>query len=379
MVVVAATVTSISMFVPPADAIEVPNTLSSVAVGSSTAEGLDAEAMGDHVPPAEELDAAFSCLNPTAKPDAVQTILLVPGLAADPIQSFSWNLLPQLDAAGYDMCWITPPESGRADLTQTALYVAHAINRAQERLDSRIAVLGHSAGPPAAMWALRYNPDAAAQVEDFISIAGANHGTTLVEPVCAAIGACPVIAWQMHPQSQFIRTINASRLPESIDVTSIYSLTDPGIQPAAYTSSIEGASNIALQDVCPTHLAGHISVLLTNATYRLVMDALSHDGPADPARIGRENCADYIAPGVELDKTLTAAPALLEAIAVLGEPRYTSEPPLPSYAQNDIEPAEAAEIAEGSAGRITMSGETITDAVIGSAVDGAVGSATSSR
>ena len=149
------------------------------------------------------------------------------------------------------------------------------------------------------MWALRYDTEAASLVDDFISVAGANRGTDLVEPACKAVGNCPVIAWQMHPNSDFVQALHAKPLPDSIDVTSVYSLTDEGIQPATQVSSIASAANIAVQDVCPTHLVGHIGILGSNAAYQLILDALEHEGPADRTRAAQATeCSQYFAPGI---------------------------------------------------------------------------------
>lgn len=237
---------------------------SSGLVAPLTQYGLDARVMGDNVPPQAELDAAFGCTQPTADPAAKKTVVLVPGVGLSVEATYAWGYIPQLSAQGYDVCWVQPPHSGRGDLTQTALYVANGIKLAHQRLDKKVAAIGHSAGSPAIMWALRYDTEAASLVDDFISVAGANRGTDLVEPACKAVGNCPVIAWQMHPNSDFVQALHAKPLPDSIDVTSVYRLTDEGIQPATQVSSIASAANIAVQDVCPTHLVGHVGILGSN-------------------------------------------------------------------------------------------------------------------
>ncbi|AWB85155.1 lipase [Corynebacterium liangguodongii] len=329
--------------------------------------------MGDYVPPQEELDAAFRCVHDTPDPSAVKTVVLVPGVGADEQHSFAWNYIPQLGAEGFDICWVSPPRNGRGDMTQAGLYVAHGVKLAQARLGKNVSVIGHSAGPPVSMWGLRYDEEAASLVDDFIAVAGAVRGTTLVEPACQAVGACPVVAWQMHPQSNFVQALNARPLPDSISVTSIYSRTDGGIQPADEVSAIRGAENIAVQDICANQAPGHLGILANNTAYRLVLDALNNPGPANPERAGID-CSTHLAPGLvaaELPQLLGAVPEYLSA---LGEPRFESEPEVPGYARADVtNPTEPGEIASGSSVRAQDASSTLVGAMLGSSV-GATGS-----
>ena len=351
----------------PATAQEVPNG-SSAPLGSLSTNPLDARATGNSVPPKQEMDRAFGCHSPQADQNAKKTVLLVHGVGGNAQMYFSWNYIPQLTAERFDVCWVDLPHSGRGDLTEAAQYVMNAVKLAHGRLDKNISIVGHSAGPPASMWALRYDEEAAKMVDDFVAVAGAIHGTTLVEPVCKGIGNCPVLAWQMHPKSNFVQALNAKPLPEGIDVTSVYSKSDYGIQPAEQVSSIAGGQNIAVQDVCPAHLPGHLGILQNNTAYRLILDALNNDGPADPARLGNFDCKPFFAPGLDVTQAHKLIPVLGEYPAAFGEPRYTSEPPLPTYAQDDVtDPVDPDQIAAGSSERIGDSLETFGDAVLGSA------------
>jgi hypothetical protein len=71
------------------------------------------------------------------------------------------------------------------------------------------------------------------------------------------------------------------------------------------------------------------------------MDALRHDGPADPARIDRSVCHQLYQPGVDPANAamylqiLAAAPGLLSVstpvINLIGAPEVLREPPLRCY------------------------------------------------
>ena len=73
---------------------------------------------------------------------------------------------------------------------------------------------------------------------------------------------------------------------------------------ASDTSSLHGGggriTNVDLQDVCPAHVADHLKTGSYDAVgYALAIDALTHDGPADPVRIDRAVCTQEFPPGVD--------------------------------------------------------------------------------
>ena len=280
---------------------------------------------------------AFYCDSDTVPSDAKKTVLLVHGVGTNGEGTYSWNYQKSLRDAGYDVCLIDLPSSGRAGLTESAKYVSSGIKLAHERLGKPVSVIGHSGGPTATLWALRYDADAAAKVDDFISLAGALHGTTFVGTVCQVLGSCPAIGWQMHIGSDFMTALHAKPLPENVSVTSVYSRTDYGIQPAHRVSHMDGASNIAVQDVCTTKLPGHLGLLSDPAAHAVVMDALGNEGSADPARLTNVDCSRLVAPGVNPAQSLTLAGSLLEYVKLLFEPRVNAEPALPAYAVADLE------------------------------------------
>jgi triacylglycerol lipase len=81
-----------------------------------------------------------------------------------------------------------------------------------------------------------------------------------------------------------------------IDYTSIYSNTDELIRPVG-TQDVEGGANILLQDLCPGRPVDHGGIAGDDVTYRLVIDALTHAGRANPHR-ARLKCARDSFPGV---------------------------------------------------------------------------------
>ncbi|HVS41284.1 MAG TPA: lipase, partial [Candidatus Dormibacteraeota bacterium] len=67
--------------------------------------------------------------------------------------------------------------------------------------------------------------------------------------------------------------------------------------------------------------------------YAIAMDALTHDGPADPARVSRDVCAQTFMPGVDPTRFPGEYADALGTIAseLTNYPRVPAEPPLRSY------------------------------------------------
>jgi hypothetical protein len=65
-------------------------------------------------------------------------------------------------------------------------------------------------------------------------------------------------------------------------------------------TTIRGATNIALQDICPANTTEHVALGTHDPiTFAIMIDALTHPGPADPARIDRAVCAQALPPHVD--------------------------------------------------------------------------------
>jgi hypothetical protein len=190
-------------------------------------------------------------------------------------------------------------------------------------------------------WALKFWPDTRADVDDYVSIDGSNHGTLDAYPVCAA-GCAPSI-WQQRTGSRFLSALNAGgETYAGISYTQIYTVTDevvfPNLPPAASTALHTGPGdirNIAVQRICPAHVAEHLSMGTVDAVgYALVLDAITHDGPADPARLGPSVCGRALMPGVNpLTLPINEARVGAEVATTLATyPHTSAEPPLADYA-----------------------------------------------
>ena len=291
--------------------------------------------------PQSALDAALTC-GPGVANASRPVALFIAGTTLTPQENFSWNYFRAFTAAGRPFCSVELPNHAMSDIQVSAEYVVDAIRAVRERSGQKVAIVGFSQGGMIGRWALKYWPDTRAKVGELVGIDPSNHGTLDAYPVCAAAGCAPAF-WQQQTLSKFTTALNTG--PETfagIDYTSMYTPTDevvvPNLPPAPSSALTTGAgrrANISTFDVCPGHVADHLSMGSFDAlAYALVIDALDHDGPASPARIDRSVCLALLQPGVD---PVTFPTRLATYVAGVGlqvatYPHVLAEPPLKPYA-----------------------------------------------
>jgi len=281
--------------------------------------------------PLDELQRAVSCDGGALA--GRRTVLLIHGTGATPEEAWSWNYQRALPVAGYGVCTVRLPERALADFTLSAAYAVHAAREAYRVSGRRIAVLGHSQGGLMTAWIAKFWPDVARHSTDVLSLAGPMHGTALANTLCAA-GACAPISWQMRMGSHVTNAASNAPVPTSTSFTSIGSLDDEVVFPQPVASHLAGARNVMVQDLCPGRVVDHGLLLSDAVTYRLVLDALAHDGPADPARIPPDVCNEQTMPGVDpLGAALFAPTVVSLGVGLLNAGEWTtSEAQVPAYA-----------------------------------------------
>ena len=264
-------------------------------------------------------------------------VLLLSGTTLDPPENFGWNYEPALTAAGIPWCTSTSPGRNMADVQVRGEYVVYAIRTMAGHADRDVALLGHSQGGMVGRWALRFWPDTRDLVSDVVGLAPSNDGTLAAVGVCAP--TCAPSFWQQRTGSAFLAALNSGRQTfPGVDYTAVYTLTDEVVtpQPAGSDLADDGGdvTNVALQDVCPAHPADHLSTGTSDAVaWALTLDALTHDGPADPGRIDPSVCLAPFMPGVN---PVTFPTDFAHAAAILADsaalyPHTPAEPPLARY------------------------------------------------
>ncbi|MCF7547542.1 alpha/beta fold hydrolase [Pseudonocardia sp. WMMC193] len=293
--------------------------------------------------PEADLDAALTCTANATDADR-NVALFVPGTTMTPQVNFGFTWFSALDALGRPYCSVTLPDNAMGDTQTAAEYVVHAIREIHRISGHKVDVLGHSQGGTEPRFALRFWPDLRPMVDDYIAFGATNHGSILINAaLCPPATGCAPALWQQTANSHYTQAINSYQETfPGISYTQIYTRTDEFVQPNlddTGTTSLHGGggdiTNVALQDVCLTEVASeHIAVgTYSPVAYALAMDALDHDGPADPARIDPAACTEVFMPGVN---PLTFATDYGAAMTLIGTqlalaPRVASEPELRPY------------------------------------------------
>ncbi|MGH9008309.1 MAG: esterase/lipase family protein [Acidimicrobiia bacterium] len=284
----------------------------------------------------EALAKTLSC--PATFKGDHEPVLLVHGTAGTP-EAWSWNYVKVLSSMGYDACAVALPDYARADMQVSSEYVVHAIRWMAQQSDKKVDVIGFSQGPLEPRWALKWWPDIREKVDDMVAMAGVSHGFTETEVICSQ--SCIAPFWQMKPGSKFLAALNAGdETPGDVSYTSVYSRTDQfvwlmgaGGDPWTESSQLEGASNIAIQDICPGRFGEHFQALYDAVYFAVISDALANRGPADPARVDRAVCLQGAMPGVDMGEAAVKSVGLHQDLYTrTGEHHVTSEPSLAAYA-----------------------------------------------
>jgi hypothetical protein len=274
--------------------------------------------------PLAQLKSSLYC-EPSVRDASKEPVLLNPATGVTPDENYSWNWEPALDKLGIPWCAYTAPFHTLGDIQTSGEYLVYAIRTMYAMAGRRIAIIGHSQGAMSMRWPLRFWPDTRKMVDDVIGFSGTNHGTTVLGSACD--GGCPPADWQQGYESNFIRALNsyAETFP-GISYTEVYTHTDEVVQPNNNNQDASAAlhtgggmiTNIATQDICPNDVYEHLTIgTIDPVAYALAVDALTHPGPADPARISKAVCSQLYMPGVNpLD--VNNYLQILEALPTLG-------------------------------------------------------------
>jgi pimeloyl-ACP methyl ester carboxylesterase len=294
--------------------------------------------------PAATIRSAMTCHgDPRSGP---RPVYLNPATSVTGAENYSWNWEKVFDEQGRYWCTMTMPHHTFGDIQTAAEYIVHAIRTMHRRTGRKIAILGHSQGGMSGRWALRFWPDTRAMVAEVIGMAPSNHGTKSLATCIPGVTTCVPAVWQQMYQSHFIRALNSrAETFAGIDYTNVYTKIDEVVTPPAGSGLTTGGghvANIAVQSVCPADPNEHVLMGTVSPTvYGIVMDALTHRGPAVASRVPRSLCSRLYMPGVDPAavndniKPLLALPSLLSTMLPLvtfsGAPMLKAEPGLRCY------------------------------------------------
>jgi hypothetical protein len=237
---------------------------------------------------------------------------------------------------------VTLPDHALGDVQVAGEYVVNGIRTMYARAGRRISIIGHSQGGMVPRWPLRFWPDTRTMVDDQIGFAPSNHGTTGAETICSS--SCAAADWQQSDKSQFIKALNSYKETfAGISYTEIYSHNDEIVTPNSDdtgSSSLHTGdgqiTNEAIQQLCPADPSEHLAIgTQDNVAYELAIDALTHPGPANPARVAMDPnlCSTMFMPGINpatYPADLASAGSDLAANPAAAK-QINAEPPLRCY------------------------------------------------
>ena len=312
-------------------------------------------------PSAAQLKASLVC-EPSVKNAKVEPVLLNPGTSTTATENFGWNWEPALQKLGIPYCAYNPPEQALGPIDVSGEYLVYAIRTEYALAGRQIAIIGHSQGGMSMRWALRFWPDTRKMVADVVGLEPSNHGTTVItNQDCATLG-CPAADWDQTYESSFIEALNSgAETFAGISYTNTYSVDDELVHPDSGPGNCSSClstgggqiSNVELQSICPLDTSEHVEGGTTDpVAYALGVDAITHPGPADPARISRSVCSEPFMPGVSSEQNAQLGVALLEpglgSLGILPGPVRNpisgaavlySPPAMPCYVYADCPPS----------------------------------------
>lgn len=291
--------------------------------------------------PQATLDAAVHCVGPPLAGTNLTPILLVTGTGAtgDEIYAITKSAF---DLYGHPLCYVNFPFQMTGDIQIAAQYLVNAIRYEYAQSGKKIAILGISQGALVPRWALTWWPSLRAKVSDVVGAAGTHHGSSIINTKytnakCAPHDGCPPAAWQQASGSKMLKALNSYKdeAPGPTSWTTLRSTTDELVQPAGGktpTSSLKGATNILIQDVCKGRKVSHIGTILDSVTFEAFFDAVKYSGPAKVSRFPKNVCSHPFGTGLDAGISwvvLSVAGSRLDSLQV---PVVAAEPAVAAYA-----------------------------------------------
>ena len=203
-------------------------------------------------------------------------VLLVPGYGGS---TAGLEVLAQALRAEGRVATVVPlPGDGTGDLRASADALEAAVEASgAESVD----VIGYSAGGLVArLWAR----DNASDVRRVVTLGSPHHGTRLASLGAAYNpGACPAACLQMVPGSDLLEELNREdETPDGPQWLSLWTTQDQVVTPPE-SARLDGAVNVALQELCPGLQLDHNGLPVSPVVISLVLQAVSADELRAPA------------------------------------------------------------------------------------------------
>lgn len=213
-----------------------------------------------------------------ARQDALGPVLLVPGYGG--ATGALEVLAAALRATGRDARVVPLPGDGTGDLRESAAALRAAADAALAAGAPSVDVIGYSAGGVTARLYVQEHPE---DVRRVVTLGSPHHGTKLAAlGVVLSPGSCPVACQQLAPGSDLLDGLNEDETPDGPQWLAVWTVQDETVTPPE-SARLDGAVNVALQDLCPGLQVTHGQLPTGPVVRSLVLQALSMADVARPA------------------------------------------------------------------------------------------------
>jgi triacylglycerol esterase/lipase EstA (alpha/beta hydrolase family) len=213
---------------------------------------------------------------PPVEQSAPGPVLLVPGYGGS---TGSLEVLATaLRAAGRAATVVALPGDGTGDLRASAAALDAAVRATGA---ASVDLIGYSAGGVSVRLWVADNPG---RVRRVVTLGSPHHGTK-VAAVAAVLapGACPPACRQLVPGSQLLERLNdGDETPDGPQWLALWTSQDETVTPPD-SARLDGAVNVALQDVCAGISVAHSALPTAPLVQGLVLQALSTRDIAPPS------------------------------------------------------------------------------------------------
>ena len=206
-------------------------------------------------------------------------VLLVPGYGG--ATGALEVLAGALRDAGREAVVVRLPGDGTGDLREAAQALEAAAATALAAGAPSVDVIGYSAG---GVTARLYVREHAADVRRVVTLGSPHHGTKLAAAGLAfAPQRCPIACQQLVPGSDLLDGLNdGDETPDGPQWLALWTTQDEVVTPPE-TARLDGAVNVALQDLCPGVQVTHGQLPTVAVVRSLVLQAISTVDVTAPA------------------------------------------------------------------------------------------------
>ncbi|GHF39707.1 lipase [Streptomyces mashuensis] len=232
------------------------------------------------IPPSGAND--WSCKPDSAHP---QPVVLVNGTFK--LMAENWaKLSPRLKEAGYCVFAFNYGHLETDPVPESAAQLRDFVEAVRGATGAaKVDIVGHSQGGMMPRYYVKFL-GGADKVDDLVGIVPSNHGTKNPLAIPAGYTVCPSCLDQRWGSDLLAKLNAGDETPAGPDYTVITTRHDEVVIP--YTSALLGGpaehlTNVVLQDACPLDLFMHDQATKDPVVAQWVLNALAHEGPADPA------------------------------------------------------------------------------------------------